>query len=364
MTAADYETRRDALVDRIVDSYTAGSELFTIELGRRLGLYRTLHKRGPLSPRGLAEAAGIAERYAREWLEQQAAAGFVDVDDEATDAAARQYRLPDAHIPVLVHETDPSFTLGMPALFAGSVEPFAAVIAAFRSGAGVPYDRYGPHLRWGIAAMNRPGFEHDLAHWVAAVDGVAEWLAHGGTVLDAGCGEGWSTIALAKAFPAARVHGVDLDAASIETATANAEAAGVGDRVRFTLANAAGGTPGGTPAGGYDFACVFEALHDMGDPVAVLRGIRSTLSDAGVVLIGDEKVADEFTAPADKLDRMQYAVSVLHCLPATMAESTAVANGTVLRAPTVRRWAAEAGFGSVEVLPIEHDFWRFYALRP
>ncbi len=177
-------------------------------------------------------------------------------------------------------------------------------------------------------------------------------------MLDQGCGLGHSSVALALAYPAITVRGVDLDEASVQEARHTAAEAGVADRVSFAVADAA------APAGpGVDLVTIFEALHDMADPVGVLTAARAALAEGGSVLVGDERVADVFTAPAGEIERLQYAFSVLHCLPATRAEGSAAANGTVLRAPTVLGWARAAGFTRPEVLDIANDFWRFYRLR-
>jgi cyclopropane fatty-acyl-phospholipid synthase-like methyltransferase len=237
-----------------------------------------------------------------------------------------------------------------------------AVAEAYTTGAGVPYHEFGPETRGGISALNRPGFVHDLRGWIDALPDIAARLDGGGSVLDAGCGTGWSTIGLARAFPAARVVGVDLDAPSIAEARANVAAAGLGDRIEIVEANAADATAA-RPEHGYDLVTVFEALHDMGEPIEALRSFRAELAPGGAVLVADERVADEFTAPADELDRLNYAFSALHCLPATMAESTSIASGTVLRAPTVKAWAREAGFERAEELPFGHELWRFYRLE-
>jgi hypothetical protein len=154
-----------------------------------------------------------------------------------------------------------------------------------------------------------------------------------------------------------------MDAASIEQARANAAAAGLHDRIWFVEANSSEeSTLRSRLDEDYALVTVFEALHDMGDPVGALESFRGVLAEGGAVLVADEKVGTEFTAPADELDRLNYAFSALHCLPATMAESVAYANGTVLRPATVARWAADAGFTSTDELPVEHDFWRFYRI--
>lgn len=352
----------EALVERLFGSMLAGLELLTVELGRRLGFYTVLADHGPLDSGGLAERAGIAERYAREWLEQQAAAGFLEVSAD-TDPHARRYTLPRELEGVFVDPVDPLHFTGGAMMLTGVALALPAVADEYRSGAGVPYEDFGPEVRGGISTLNRPGFTHDLRSWVETMPDIAARLDDGALALDAGCGEGWSSIGLAVAFPRARVVGVDMDAASIAQARANAESAGVADRVWFVEANSSDeSTLRSRLDEDYALVTVFEALHDMGDPVGALDSFRGVLADGGAVLVADEKVDAEFTAPGSELDRLNYAFSALHCLPATMAESTSNANGTVLRPATVARWATEAGFTSTTELPVPHDFWRFYRI--
>jgi 2-polyprenyl-3-methyl-5-hydroxy-6-metoxy-1,4-benzoquinol methylase len=342
--------RRDALAERLFHALIGGVELLSIELGRRLGLYAAVHRLGVATSADLADEAGVAERYAREWLEQQAAAGLLEA------AGRGRFELPAAHVPVLLVEDDPAYVMAAAPLLTGVALSLPAVAGAYRSGEGVPYEQFGAEVREGLAAFNRPSFANDLADWLAALPDITSRLTAGGRVLDLGCGVGWSSIALATCFPDARVVGVDMDRRSIDEARKHAEEAGVEDRVTFEAAAA----DTCSDSGPYDLVCIFEALHDMGHPVAALRHARELLAPGGAVLIADELVADEFTAPAGEVERMQYAFSVLHCLPATMAESPSTASGTVLRTPTVRDWARRAGFATLEVLPVEHMFWRFY----
>lgn len=204
---------------------------------------------------------------------------------------------------------------------------------------------------------------NDLGDWVDALPDVAEALTAGGRILDIGAGTGWSSIALARRFPQAEVIMVDLDPASVADAEVVIEAEGLGDRIRVVCADATARDELYAQVGdGFDLVTIFEALHDINEPAAALRTARSLLVPAGAVLIGDEKVAEAFAPNGDFLERLNYAFSVLHCLPATMAEGERTANGTVLRVATVRGWAAQAGFGSAQVLPIEHPLWRFYRL--
>ncbi|OJF13045.1 class I SAM-dependent methyltransferase [Couchioplanes caeruleus] len=348
-------TTSEETAERLLGALIGAAELLTVELGRELGLYAALRD-APRTPAELAGTTGTDERYVREWLEQQAAAGLIDV------AADGRFALPAAMAEVVLDETGPAY-LGTAGQFAlGLALATPAVIDAFRTGRGVSYADYGRHIRHGIAAFNRPMFTHQLAgEWLPALPEVDRRLraAPGAHVLDLGCGVGHSSVALALAYPSITVRGVDLDEASVAEARRTAAAAGVADRVAFALGDATA-VKDERPA---DLVTIFEALHDMGDPVGVLTAAREVLAPGGSVFIGDERVADEFTAPAGEIERLQYAFSVLHCLPATRAESPDHAHGTVLRAPTVLAWAREAGFADPKVLDIPNDFWRFYLLR-
>jgi SAM-dependent methyltransferase len=370
--------RIGAFAERIVGLMNPATDLFTIELGRRFGLYRALHERGPLTAGALARDAGVAPRYAREWLEQQTAAGYLAVDDVEAAAADRRYSIPEHHVPVLVDETHPAHVAPVAGMLAGVALAFPALVADFRQGRGVAFHEYGAELRQGLGGLNRPTFTYEMRDWIEHLPSRAEQLDEGGTVLDAGCGTGWSTIAIATAFPHARVVGIDLDEASVEEAREHAIEAGVADRVSFVLGDAAdaealrraGRLAGGATddadaeaaASGFDLITVFEALHDLARPVDALAVFRAALAPGGAMLVADERVGDAFTAEADPVERMLYAMSVLHCVPATTAEDGDVVNGTVLRAPTLRAWAEDAGFGRVDVLDIENPFWRFYRI--
>ncbi|HEY9484968.1 MAG TPA: methyltransferase domain-containing protein [Micromonosporaceae bacterium] len=370
---APAQAARDQLAQRLVDSAVPAMELFAVHLGLELGLYRALHDAstnpsdlgataGGLTEGELAARAGISPRYAREWLEHQVVSGLITCDDPSSPAPDRIYRLPPGHAEVLLDADSPYHTGPVATMLAGIARALPLLPDAFRTGGGVPYGAYGDEIREAIQSLNRPGFIHDLAsNWLTAMPDVSERLDRDppARVLDLGCGEGTSTLALAAAYPRIRVVGVDLDARSIDAAQAAAARVGLANRVTFVLADASHASDGGP----FDFASIFEALHDMGDPVGVLRAVRDSLVDRGTLLVADELVADEFTATPNDVERMQYGFSVLHCLPATMAEDPVEAAGTVLRAPTVQRWAAEAGFASCTQLAVDHEFWRFYRME-
>lgn len=351
--------RRDALVERLFGATLGTLELFGVYLGDRLGLYAALAGADTLDPDELARRAGIAPRYAREWLEQQAVAGILEVDELGN--GIRRYRLPAAYAEVLVDPESAFYLAPFASLVTGIGGALPEVVDAYRSGGGVPFSCYGTDLRDGQAAINRPAFTHEMASWVATMPDVDARLKSEppARVADVGCGTGWSTIALARAFPNASIEGIDLDEASIDDARRNAAEAGMADAVSFEVRDAA------DPAtrGAYDLACIFEALHDTPRPAEVLSALHQMLRDDGSVLLADERVADSFIAPGDEIERMMYGWSISHCLPAAMVDQPAEPTGTVLREPTVRELADRAGFGSVDVLPIENDFFRFYRLR-
>jgi 2-polyprenyl-3-methyl-5-hydroxy-6-metoxy-1,4-benzoquinol methylase len=351
----------DALVQRLFDATIAAMDLFGVYLGDRLGYYRALADDGPATSGELARRTGTAERYAREWLEQQAVTGILTCENPDAAATERTYRLPEGYEAVLV---DPeSLTAGAPIaqIFAGCVKPLPQLLEAFRTGGGVPYEDYGTDLAEGQAGTTRPQFRHLLAQeWIAAMLDVHARLQAEppARVADIGMGLGWSSIAIAQAYPRVAVDGFDLDEASVAAARQNAAAAGVADRVQFHVRDAGDREL----AGRYDFALAVECVHDMSNPVAVLGAMRRLVGPGGTVLIVDEKVADRFTAPGDDIERYMYGFSILHCLPVGMVEQPSAATGTVMRTDTLRRYAEAAGFRAVEVLPIEHDFFRFYRL--
>jgi 2-polyprenyl-3-methyl-5-hydroxy-6-metoxy-1,4-benzoquinol methylase len=244
----------------------------------------------------------------------------------------------------------------------GIIRVMPALLAAFRTGGGVSWAEFGSDVREAQAAQNRPAFLKLLGQeWLPAVPDLHARLQADppARVADVACGGGWSAIGIARAYPKARVDGLDLDAPSIALAQANVAQAGLADRVTLMVRDAADPAL----AGRYDLVTIFEALHDMSQPVEVLRACRRLLAPGGSVLVVDERVADTFVAPGDQVERLMYGFSILCCLPSGMADQPSAATGTVMRADTLRRYAGDAGFKTTEVLPIANDFFRFYRLR-
>jgi 2-polyprenyl-3-methyl-5-hydroxy-6-metoxy-1,4-benzoquinol methylase len=358
------EAKRDAMAERLLNASLGMFDVFGAYLGDRLGLYRALGDGGPATSRALADRAGCHERYVREWLEQQAVGGVLDVADASAEASARVYALPAEHAEVLLDRDSLNYMAPIVRLIVGAVSPLSAILDAYRTGGGVPYADYGNDLREGQAEMNRPMFLRLLPdEWLPAMTDVHARLRQQdppARVADLGCGAGWSSIAIARGYPNALVDGFDLDHASVELAQMNLAEAGVTGRVSFEVRDA--GDP--AHAGAYDLVTIFEALHDMSDPVGALRAARQLLAPGGALFVVDENVAESFTAPAGDIERLMYGWSIVHCLPAGMADQPSAGTGAVMRPDTVRRFATEAGFSGVDVLPVEHPFFRFYRLTP
>jgi 2-polyprenyl-3-methyl-5-hydroxy-6-metoxy-1,4-benzoquinol methylase len=365
-TSDDLGQQIGGYADRLFTTGLAALEAATIAIGRQLGLYGALAERGPLTPPELAAAAGIDARYAREWLEQQAVAGWIDIDEStvAADPDDRRYALSTAAnecllTPESLASVGPLFDF-VPAV--GATLP--AVVDAFRTGGGVAYADYAVHDAQGD--FNRPVHLNLLAgEWLPSVPGLVDTLAaeEPARVAEIGCGEGWAAIAIARAWPRVRVDGFDLDEASIAAARKHAADAGVADRVRFEVADVTTGPESLGATEPYDLVLAFEMIHDLANPQAALSTMRHLAGRGGVCLVVDENAAETFEAPADNpVERLFYAASVLHCLPVGMADAPSARTGTVMRPATLRRYAEEAGFARVDVLPIEHEMFRFYRL--
>jgi 2-polyprenyl-3-methyl-5-hydroxy-6-metoxy-1,4-benzoquinol methylase len=350
----------EAFAERQSRASLAALELANVELGLRLGLYDALAAAGPagLAPGGLAARAGIVERYAREWLEQQAVAEVVQVDDPGAPPGERRFTLPSGHAHALLDEDSESCVrphAGVAAWLAGAIDIMAT---EFRAGAGVDYAAFGG--RDLQTAATRPTFATHLAqHWLPAMPDVVERVERDGArVAELGCGTGLAALAVAAAHPAVRIDGFDLDRASVEEARRRASAAGVADRVQFHVRDAADATLRGR----YDLVIAIEVVHDVPDPVGTLRTMARLAAPGGAVLVVEDRAEERFTVPASELERALYCWSTLHCLAVSMQDGGA-GTGTVMRPATLRAYAAAAGFADVEVLDVDHPQFTLYRLR-
>ena len=276
-------TTTEAFLERVLGEIAACYGGVMVSTGHKLGLYRALAGHGPLSSIELAARTECEERYVREWLNSQVAAGYLVYYDES-----ETYELPAEHVPVLVDEDSPIF---MPPAFEIPASMWfdqERTLEAFRTGAGIPWGEHDERLYCGIGAFYRNAYRASLVpEWLPALDGVVERLEQGARVADVGCGYGHSTVLLASAFERSRFVGVDTHAESLEAAEANADDAGVSDRVDFQRADAQ------SYAGGpYDLICFFDCLHDLGDPVGAARHALEQLADDGTVMIVEPFAGD------------------------------------------------------------------------
>lgn len=350
--------KTDELAEHLFGSVLGAFDVLTVHIGATFGLYEALHQ-APRTVAEIADRCGIDPRYAREWLEQQTVAGLVDVDDATKPADARRFSVSDDHAAVLCDPESLAYFTPFAQVVSAAAVQLPALIEAYRTGGGVGWSAYGDVMRKGQADANRPLFLHVLgADWLPSLPDVHRALSAGGAVADIGCGDGWSSIGIGLAYPEARVDGFDVDKVSVDVATDHAAAHGLSDRVRFHVADAAEVAGEGR----YDLVAAFECVHDMPDPVSVLAAARRLVSIDGTVIVMDERVPEAFTGPGDPVEQLMYGMSCLICLPDGLSHDGSVGTGTVMRTATLEKYAVAAGFSAVEVLPIDHELFRFYRL--
>jgi len=325
-TAISPDTSADALAERLFGDALRALDLFCVYMGDQLALYRVLADAGPSTAQELADAAGVNGRYAREWLEQQAMGGVLEVMEVSAMDAERRYALPPGHEEVPLDQDSPFYMAPMAQLMVGGVQPIHAVLAAFRTGQGVPYPttartcgrvRNGSPARCSTTCCPRTGSRPcppstiDSSPILPPVS--RTWPAAWGR----------SSLAIARAYPKVKVDGIDLDPASVQQAQKLLTGSDVEDRVEFSCRDAADSRLSGR----YDLVTMFEALHDMAHPVDVLTSARMLLSPGGSMLVADERTAEHFAVDAGDVERLNYGMSVLHCLPVEWSATTRPARG-------------------------------------
>jgi SAM-dependent methyltransferase len=330
------EQKLMAFVFRAVDEVGATLNAALVVMGDKLGLYRAMADSKPLTPAEVAARSGAAQRYVEEWLNAQAAGGYVDYDPEADT-----YALPPEHAVAFTDPSSPAYLPGFFQIAVGSVIGSPAITAAARSGSGVGWHEQNPDVHEGCERFFRPGYNANLvASWLPALEGVVAKLQGGARVADIGCGHGASTILMAEAFPRSTFIGSDYHEGSIRTARERAEAAGVAERVRFETTDAA------THAGdGYDLVTMFDCLHDMGDPLGAARHVRDMLAPDGTWMIVEPAAGDRVADNLNPVGRAYYAFSTLLCTPASLSQEVGLALGGQAGEARIRGLVEEAGFG-------------------
>lgn len=348
----------EAFADKVFTDLLGSLSTYATAIGVTLGWYEALANAESMNTNELAAATGTDERYVQEWLEQQTVSGYLCVADAEAEPSERRFSIASEAAEVLTDRSSLAHMGPFPGLVTSLGRSLPKIVDAYRTGAGFGWHEHDDGARCGQAEANRPMFLNLLGqHYLASMSHVDAALRNGGTVADIGCGLGWSSIGIAKAYPGARIDGFDIDGPSIEQARVHAAEAGVADRVTLHTVNAAE-----LRDGSYDLVLALECVHDMSDPVSVLAAMRRIVKPGGTVLVMDERVGERFTGQPDPVEQFMYGFSLICCLPDGRDAAESVATGTVMRPSTLERYAREAGFSSIDVLPIENDFFRFYDL--
>ncbi|KRE02110.1 SAM-dependent methyltransferase [Bosea sp. Root381] len=334
MRAADSQ-KIDALVGRLVGDVGASVTGALIVLGDQLGLYRAMADGEPVTSAQLAAKTGLKERYVREWLSAQAAADYIQYDEDS-DA----FSLSPEQAMAFAEEDSPAFFAGAFEIVQSMWVDEPKVEEAFRSGSGLGWHEHSKCLFRGTERFFRPGYNTNLTtSWIPALDGVEAKLMQGASVADVGCGHGASTILMAQAYPKSRFHGFDYHGPSIEKAREEADRAGVGDRIVFERASAKD-----FPAKGYDLVAMFDCLHDMGDPVGAGKHVRETLAKDGTWMIVEPFAHDRLKDNLNPVGRIFYGASTMICTPASQSQEVGLCLGAQAGEMRLRKVALDAGF--------------------
>jgi SAM-dependent methyltransferase len=335
-TAAIDETKLNAFVGQAVVDMGAAISGLLLHIGDRLGLYKAMA--GPMTSATLAGCTGTSERYVREWLGNQAAGGYV-----VYDPAGGTYELPAEQAMVVADEDSPVFLGGAFETIASCYADADVFVEAFRTGAGVGWHEHDHRLYSGVVRFFRPGYAaHLVGEWLPALDGVVEKLRSGASVADVGCGLGASAIIMAQAFDRSTFAGFDLHDVSVEAARKAAREAGVDQRARFDVASAKD-----FPGQGYDLVCLFDALHDMGDPVGAARHIRGALAPDGTLLLVEPYAGDALEQNLNPVGRTYYGLSTVVCTPGSLAQEVGLGLGAQAGERRLAAVLRDAGFSHV-----------------
>src|SRR3954465_10986426 len=324
-----------SFMGKMLGEFGAALNSSLVMIGDKLGLYRALSAKGPLTPDELARATNTSERYVREWLSAQAASGYVEYD-----AASGKFSMLPEQALALADEDSPYFMGAIGDLVSATFLDEPKIAEAFKTGKGVGWNRRSECLFCGTARFFRTGYRHHLVQeWLPALDGVIEKLERGAKVADIGCGHGVSTRLMAEAFPKSRFYGFDYHSGSIEAARRHADDAGLGERLRFDVHSAKT-----YPAADYDLICYFDCLHDMGDPVGAMKHARASMAPNGTIMLVEPFAGDRLEDNLNPVGRIFYAASTVICTPASLDQEIGMALGAQAGEARLREVANKGGF--------------------
>lgn len=328
------ETKLNSFLERVLGDLGGAFSIAPVRIGGALGLYRILQVRGPMTAAELADAAGLSERYLREWLCHQAASQYL-----AYDPSEGRFALPAEQAAVLADEQSPVYMLDAFDAAAAYLDNQPKVQEGFTTGRGVAWGDQSGCLFCAVARFFRPGYNANLlSHWLPALDGVVEKLTRGARVADVGCGHGYSTMIMAEAFPNSEFVGFDFHQGSIEEARKHAAAHGANGNLRFEVARAQD-----YPGAAYDLVTFFDCLHDMGDPAGAAAHVRGSLKPDGTWMVVEPFAHDALEDNLNPVGRLYYAASTMVCVPASLGQEVGAALGAQAGEARLRQVAVEGG---------------------
>jgi len=350
------QNKINELSERILNETNSAMTCLNLYIGYKLNLFKILAEAGEITSAEFIGKTKLSKRYVQEWLECMTVQGYIEFD-----SATGNFTLPPEHQAVLCDRGNEAYTIPFVCWIPSFSLVLEKLIEAFRTGEGIPYSHYGQDLIEAQGEGNRPMFINNITGWIAAMPDLKEkFETIGAKVADVGCGDGWASIALAKAFPLTKIDAIDVDEMSVQNTSKNIEKNNLSDRI--TVYNMP--IEKISHKDQYDLVMSFETIHDMAYPVEALSQMRKMVFPNGSVLIADVKMNENLIDKKDFPGRLYYNFSVLLCLPQSLVYPDSKGTGAAMSPSTFQKYVKEAGFSKTENLSVDHLLWRFYRLKP